>query len=166
VIVLGIDPGSRKAGWGVIEVGRRGAVPLDWGIIRLTTSSPIMERLVELHDALMAVITQHRPAQAAVEGMFQGGRMQNVQSVLKLGHARGVVLLAIGQAGLPLAEYAPAEVKKAITGRGRAEKWQMQEMVKSLLSLPELPGEDAADALAIALCHGFRLQSPLPGGLR
>jgi len=125
-----------------------------------------MDRLAQLHDALMGIITEHRPAQAAVEGMFQGGQMKNVQSVLKLGHARGVVLLAMAQASIPLAEYAPAEVKKAITGRGRAEKWQMQEMIKSLLSLEKLPGEDAADALSIALCHGFRLQSPLPGGLR
>ena len=166
MIVLGIDPGSVKTGWGIIDVRGRTLTALDWGVIRMPPKTPLHERLMKIHDGLCTCIQEHKVEAAAVEGIFQSGVQQNMQSILKLGHARGVILLAIAQAGLPLAEYAPAEVKKSLVGHGRADKWQMKEMIRSLLRLSKVPAEDAADALAVAVCHSFRLQIPQLRGYR
>jgi len=148
-----------------VEAHRNQVVSLDWGVIRPPVKAPFSERLNAIYDGLSAVISEHRPEAAAVEGIFQSGGMKNVQSVLKLGHARGVALLAVARQEVPLAEYPPAEVKKSLVGHGRAQKWQVQQMVRTLLGLSELPSEDAADALAVAICHGYRLLKPMLRGL-
>ncbi len=166
MIVLGIDPGSVRTGWGVIDARGRRLTTLDWGIIKMQSTTPLAQRLVTIHDGLAAVCQDHKVEVVAVEGIFQGGGMKNVRSVLTLGHARGAALLAVAQLGLEVAEYAPAEVKKSLVGTGRAQKYQMQEMVRSVLGLTELPAEDAADALAVAVCHSFRLQNPGIGRTR
>ena len=149
--VLGVDPGSIKSGYGVIE--QRGAelAVLDYGVIRTTANAPLAPRLLQISVRLQALIAQWQPQVLALEDLFFA---KNVQSALKLGHARGVILLIAAQAHLEIAEYTPLEVKQAVVGYGRAEKMQVQQMVKVLLRLKELPTpDDAADALAIAICH-------------
>ncbi len=132
----------------------------------MPSSQPFYERLLKIHDELCKVIDVHHPDEAAAEGIFASGVTQNYQSALKLGQARGAALVALARAGIPLAEYPPAEVKKSLVGHGRAEKWQIQGMIQSLLKLGETPAEDAADALAVAVCHAFRAQLPQLRGLR
>jgi crossover junction endodeoxyribonuclease RuvC len=166
LIVLGIDPGSVRTGWGVLDARGRQVTALDWGIIKMQSKTPLAQRLVTIHDGIAAVCQDHKVEGVAVEGIFQGGGMKNVRSVLTLGHARGAALLAVAQLGLEVSEYAPAEVKKALVGTGRAQKYQMQEMVRTVLGLSELPAEDAADALSVAVCHSFRLQNPGIGRTR
>lgn len=148
--VLGVDPGSRVTGYGVLE-GRGGQIEIvTWGTLWLDESQTISERLAALYGGLEAVIAEARPSEVAVERVFVS---RNADSALKLGHARGVILLAVHLAGLPIYEYAPAMVKKAVVGRGRADKHQVAAMVRLLLGLEADPGEDAADALAVAMCH-------------
>ncbi|HOU54152.1 MAG TPA: crossover junction endodeoxyribonuclease RuvC [Myxococcota bacterium] len=148
--VLGIDPGSRVTGWGVLEGGAGNASCVAWGTIRAGEDRPLGERLQRIHERLSEVIREFGPAAAALERVFLN---RNVDSALKLGHARGVVVLAVQQGGVPLFEYTPAQVKRLVTGSGRAEKAQVGFLVKTLLRLPEVPQEDAADALAIAWTH-------------
>jgi len=155
-----------RTGWGVIDARGRRLTALDWGIIKMQSKTPLAHRLVTIHDGIAAVCQDHKVEGVAVEGIFQGGGMKNVRSVLTLGHARGAALLAVAQLGLEVSEYAPAEVKKSLVGSGRAQKYQMQEMVRTVLGLTELPGEDAADALAVGVCHSFRLQNPGIGRTR
>lgn len=147
--ILGVDPGSRVTGYGVIEVqgGRQRCIVHD--VIRLP-EAPLEQRLLRLQSALRAVIAEHRPDEVAMEQVFV---RRNVASALVLGQARGAALVAVAEAGLPLHEYAPASIKQAVAGSGRAEKPQIQKMVRMLLNLPAAPAEDAADALACALCH-------------
>ena len=149
--VLGIDCGTERTGWGVIESdGRRHSV-VGHGVISLAARDPFEKRLAAIAEALRLVIERHAPAAAAVEEIFYS---QNVKTALKLAHVRGVALLAIAQAGVALGEYSPLEVKMSVVGYGRAEKCQVQTMVRSLLRLPEtLESEDACDALAVAICH-------------
>lgn len=158
VRVLGIDPGSRVTGYGVIE--RRGGElrHVAHGCIRCGDAA-LPVRLQRIHSALAALIVEQRPDEAAVESVFV---RRNVNSALVLGQARGVALLALAQGGLIPREYAPAQVKSAIVGNGRAEKRQVQHMVCALLGLSETPAVDASDALAIALCHA-RLRASPPG---
>jgi crossover junction endodeoxyribonuclease RuvC len=147
--VIGIDPGTRKLGWGVIEqIGTRRR-HLGHGTLVLTGDS-LADRLVGIEQGLEAVLAEHHPEVAAVESLFFA---KNAQSAAKLGHARGVVLLLMRRAGLAIGEYAPAQVKRAVVGRGRADKRQVAYVVKSVLGLSELPQSDAADALAVALTH-------------
>ncbi|GAB4231437.1 MAG: crossover junction endodeoxyribonuclease RuvC [Acidobacteriota bacterium] len=156
-IILGLDPGSRVTGYGV--VGRQGnrVYCVDFGAVRLTRgleAAQIADRLFSLYHELMAVLDRFRPHRVAVESIFHAA---NVKSALTLGHARGVALLAAAEAGVPVREYAPLEVKQAVTGYGRADKRQVREMVRRLLKLPEDPTPlDASDALAVALCEAFR----------
>jgi crossover junction endodeoxyribonuclease RuvC len=149
--VLGIDCGTERTGWGVIESdGRRHSV-LGHGVILLAVRDPFQKRLATIAEALRLVIEQHAPAAAAVEEIFYS---QNVKTALKLAHVRGVALLAIAQAGVTLGEYSPLEVKMSVVGYGRAEKRQVQLMVRTLTGLGEaIESEDAADALAVAICH-------------
>jgi crossover junction endodeoxyribonuclease RuvC len=149
--VLGIDCGTERTGWGVIESdGRRHSV-VAHGVISLAARAPLEERLAAIAEALRRVIEQHAPAAAAVEEIFYS---QNVKTALKLAHVRGVALLAIAQAGVALGEYSPLEVKMSVVGYGRAEKRQVQLMVRTLTGLGEaIESEDAADALAVAICH-------------
>jgi crossover junction endodeoxyribonuclease RuvC len=152
--VLGIDCGTERTGWGVIESdGRRHRV-LGHGVIRTLARDPLETRLAAIAAALRAVISDHEPEAAAVEEVFFS---QNVKTALKLAHVRGVALLAIAEAGVRLGEYSPLEVKTSVVGYGRAEKQQVQLMVRSLTGLGEaIASEDAADALAVAICHVTR----------
>ena len=149
--VLGIDCGTERTGWGVIESdGRRHSV-LGHGVIRTFPRDPLETRLAAIALALRGVIANHTPEAAAVEEVFFS---QNVKTALKLAHVRGVALLAIAEAGVRLGEYSPLEVKTCVVGYGRAEKSQVQLMVRTLTGLAEaIESEDAADALAVAICH-------------
>lgn len=149
--VLGIDTGSRVTGYGVIETDGADCVLVDCGVIRVPPSDALPLRLKAIHEGVVRVIRQFAPEEAAFEGVFHAA---NVQSALKLGHARGVCIHAAAEAELPVYEYSPAEVKMAVTGYGRAEKPQVQHMVRSLLKLSDSTWPyDASDALAVALCH-------------
>lgn len=148
--ILGIDPGSRATGFGVVDFdgGRPRRVAGD--VIR-TAEGSLVVRLTRIFAELERVIAATKPDAAALESVFAS---HNVRSALVLGHARGAALLACGRAGLPVAEYAPAQVKGAVAGYGRAAKGQVQRMVARLLALEACPPVDEADALAVALCHG------------
>lgn len=147
--ILGIDPGSRVTGYGIVEVQGSRSRCVTQGAIKLS-GEPLEQRLLQVLTGLRALIAEHGPAEVAMEQVFV---KRNVASALVLGQARGAALCAVAEAGLPLHEYAPASIKLAIAGSGRAEKAQVQRMVKVLLNLPAIPKEDAADALACALCH-------------
>ncbi len=153
VRILGIDPGSRFTGWGVIEVSGAKLTHIGHGCIR-TGEGALPPRLRMIHEGLRAVIAEHAPQEYAVEEVFM---RVNIGTALILGQARGIAVLAGSLAGLPFAEYAPAQIKRAIVGNGRADKAQIQHMVKLLLKLPADAADplnaDAADALAIAICH-------------
>jgi crossover junction endodeoxyribonuclease RuvC len=150
--VLGIDCGTECTGYAVVEQTDAGElVSRIWGVIRLRTQEPLPRRLLTVSQELAEIITAHRPDEVAIEDVFYS---VNAKSALKLGQVRGVAMLAAAQAGLPVAEYAPLTVKSAVVGYGRAEKSQVQEMVTRLLRLTTVPEpSDAADALAIAICH-------------
>ena len=156
MIVLGIDPGTAATGFGVVErVGTR-LRAIEFGCLETSLPASDPERLVAIHDGVAHLIERHRPALVAVERIFFS---RNVRTAFAVGQARGVVLLAAAQAGLPVFEYTPNEVKMAVTGYGRASKDQVQRMVRTVLGLSALPApEDAADALAVAIClaHSYR----------
>ncbi|MGD0677719.1 MAG: crossover junction endodeoxyribonuclease RuvC [Polyangiaceae bacterium] len=149
-IVLGLDPGTRHFGWGVIE--RRGTrlFHIAHGIVHTDERAAIAVRLVDIEKALVEVLQVHGPAQASVEALFFA---KDPQAAAKLGHARGVALLVCARAGLEVYEYPPALVKRAVAGHGRAEKAQVAQMVRVVLGLAEAPPSDAADALALAVTH-------------
>lgn len=148
--VLGIDPGTALLGYGVVA-GTERPEALTYGVIRTAVGTPLEIRLVQLYEALASLMDEWSPDVVVLEQLFFA---RNVTTALSVGQARGVVLLLCGQRGLPVAEYTPAQVKQAVGGYGRAGKRQMQEMVRLLLGLPSIPQpDDAADALAIALCH-------------
>lgn len=150
VRVLGIDPGSRILGYGVIDVSGSRLVYVTCGTIRTTVKYPLAWRLNEIFDGLNEVIQIHRPEVAAVEDVFMSS---NARSALKLGQARGAAIVAAMQNGLKVYDYPPRQVKQAVAGYGQAEKVQVQHMVKVLLKLQGSPSADAADALAVAICH-------------
>lgn len=154
--VLGIDPGLRACGWGVVEVSGSRIRHLANGICRTTPAEPLAQRLVDLHGQLSQVIKVHRPDAAAVEQTFVNN---NGAATLKLGQARGIAMLVPAAAGLSVGEYAPNAIKKAVVGVGHADKDQVAHMVKMQLPGVEFAGTDAADALAIAICHAHHLQS-------
>lgn len=149
--VIGIDPGSIACGFGVVEKDSRGVLHcIEYGTIQPGRGLALHERLGVLYSTLTDVISRTCPDEAAVEKVFFA---KGIKAALNLGHARGVVLLSIAEAGLPYFEYNPNEIKKAVVGYGKAEKRQVQEMVKVILSLKEIPQTDSADALALAICH-------------
>jgi crossover junction endodeoxyribonuclease RuvC len=148
--VLGIDPGSLVTGFGVVEKRRNDVLYIQHGEIKGTGKGSLPPFLVAIYEELMAVIRQTQPDVVAIEDIFCG---KNVKSLIKQGQARGVAILAGSHSGLPVFEYSPLEVKKAVVGYGRAEKSQVQTMVKAILQLGETPRADAADALAVAICH-------------
>ncbi len=150
--VLGLDPGSAATGYGVVEPrpGGRGLVLVACGVIRPPARRPFPLRLQAIHQGLGRVIREHRPAEAAVEGVFAA---KNIASALKLGQARGVALLAAAQEDLEIFEYTPAAVKKALVGVGRADKEQVRAMVAALLKVKASMPLDASDALAVAITH-------------
>ncbi len=149
--IFGIDPGSQRTGYGCVESDGRRHQLIICGAITAAAADPFPQRLARIHHELTALLASCRPDCVAVENLFHG---VNARSALKLGHARGVALLAAVEAGCVIVEYTPAEVKRAIVGYGRADKRQVQGMVKLLLGLAAPPSpHDAADALAVAICH-------------
>ncbi|MGL6160674.1 crossover junction endodeoxyribonuclease RuvC [Microbulbifer sp.] len=153
--ILGIDPGSRKTGYGLIDTQRGRGRYVASGVIRLP-DGPLPERLKLIFDAVSQIVQQYAPTQMAIENVFMS---KSAGSALKLGQARGAAIVAATCADLPVAEYEARKVKQAIVGSGAADKLQVQHMVKTLLQLPASPQEDAADALAVALCHMHTTQT-------
>jgi crossover junction endodeoxyribonuclease RuvC len=151
VIVLGIDPGLASTGYGVVQRRSGRLAALDGGIVETRADLPLERRLAVIHLEIGDLILRHEPDAVALEELYFG---QNARSAFAVGQARGVILLAAGQRGLPCASYTPQQVKGAVCGTGRAPKDQVARMVAALLSLPSLPEPDhAADALAVAICH-------------
>ena len=149
--IFGIDPGSRRTGYGCVERAGGRHVLVICGSLSGPPRATFPDRLNAIHDGLKTLIMRHRPDCVAVEDIFHA---RNVRSALRLGEARGVALLAAAEAGVPVVSYAPAAVKRAVVGYGRAEKHQVQQMVKVILGLSAVPSpHDAADALAVAICH-------------
>ena len=152
--VFGIDPGSARTGYGCVQSDGSRHRMIACGAITIPAAHAFPEKLRIIHTELAALMTRHRPDVVAIENLFHA---VNARSALKLGHARGVAMLAAVEAGVPIVEYTPAEVKQSVVGYGRAEKAQVQSMVQLLLGLAEPPAPfDAADALAIAVCHLHR----------
>ncbi len=148
--VLGIDPGSHVTGYGVVGKTRSGLCHVIHGEIRPAKGAALTSCLQTIYDGIREVIRQSAPEALAIEEIFYG---KNVKSLIRQGHVRGVAILAGKHMGIPVYEYSPLEIKKAIVGYGRAEKAQVQMMAKAILKLPALPPPDAADALAVAICH-------------
>ncbi|OGQ88120.1 MAG: crossover junction endodeoxyribonuclease RuvC [Deltaproteobacteria bacterium RIFOXYD12_FULL_56_24] len=148
--ILGIDPGSRATGYGVIDHQGHALTFVTCGVIRTSEKKPFPERLEEIYEGIREVIGAYQPQLAGIEDIFTA---INPRSALKLGHARGVLILATRQHGLLLEEYSPRAVKQAVTGYGQAPKEQVQQMVRVLLKLAASPSHDAADALAVAICR-------------
>ena len=155
--ILGIDPGSRSTGFGLIDRHGQRTAYLASGCIR-STEGGLAERLAEIHRGLGEILDEFRPDMVAIENVFV---RRNVASALKLGQARGVAICVVALRAIPCREYSPNEIKQAVVGRGHASKEQVQHMVKALLELPATPQADAADALACALCHAHH-ETPLP----
>ncbi|MEQ6884612.1 crossover junction endodeoxyribonuclease RuvC [Salicola sp. Rm-C-2C1-2] len=153
-ILLGVDPGSRITGYGVIRSNGRNLEYLDSGCITMGDKA-MPERLQTIHAGLAEIIETYRPEEMAIEKVFLS---RNVDSALKLGQARGVAIVCGANAGLPVAEYSARQVKQAAVGKGSADKHQIQHMVQAIFKLTRQPREDAADALAIALCHAHLRQ--------
>ncbi len=151
MIVLGIDPGTATTGYGLVYEGDSGPELVAYGVILTPAGAPMPDRLVTIYLAIKDLIALHRPATGAVEKLYF---QKNVSTAMTVGQARGVALLAMAQAGLSIGEYNPRDVKQAVAGYGAADKKQMQGMVKAVLNLTDLPKpDDAADALAVAICH-------------
>jgi crossover junction endodeoxyribonuclease RuvC len=151
VRIFGIDPGSERTGYGCVETDGRRHRLVTCGVVAAGSRDGFPERLARIHRELTARLAACRPDCVVVEALFHA---RNARSAIRLGHARGVAILAAVDAGCPVVEYTPAEVKRAVVGYGRAEKPQVQRMIKMLLGLPRIPSpHDAADALAVAICH-------------
>lgn len=151
MLVLGIDPGTARTGYGLVREDEAGLVLVACGVIATPPDQPLPERLQTIYRDLSDIVRAHQPEAAAVEELFFS---RNARTALSVGHARGVVLLALANAGMPVHEYKPLQVKQAITGYGSADKKQVQEMVRMLLRLDRVPQpDDAADAVAVAVCH-------------
>lgn len=148
--VLGIDPGSRITGYGIVEQSGSRIIHIDNGAIFTDSSSDFPGRLKLVFEGLVDVIHQYTPVAVAIEDLFFS---MNVRSALKLGQARGAAIAAAVHCCLPVAEYTPTQVKQAVVGQGRADKEQVQKMIRALLALPEVAQADASDALAVAVCH-------------
>jgi len=151
VIVLGIDPGLANTGYGVVRSAGGRLAALDGGVIETPAGLPLERRLADIHAAVDALLAEHEPDGVALEELYFG---QNVRTAFAVGHARGAVMLAAGQRGVPCASYTPQKVKGSVCGNGRAGKDQVARMVQALLALSEPPRPDhASDALAVAMCH-------------
>lgn len=152
MLALGIDPGTATTGYGLVRLEPDGSLlAVNYGVITTPKNTPAPERLVILYDQLKNLLREHNPETAAVEKLFF---QRNITTAIAVGQARGVMLLSLAQAGLEVSEYTPNEIKQAVAGYGSAGKRQMQEMVRVLLALDDIPRpDDAADALAVAICH-------------
>ncbi|MDQ7052248.1 MAG: crossover junction endodeoxyribonuclease RuvC [candidate division KSB1 bacterium] len=157
--ILGVDPGLSRTGWGLLEAGHAGIRLIDRGVISTTSKETFPRRLMKIYAGLQDIVSRLAPEVLAIEDVIF---VENARIALKLGQARGVVLLLAAQNDLPVASYAPRTIKESLTGNGSASKLQMQRMVKSLLGLPEMPSpHDVADAIAVALCHFHRYRNKL-----
>ena len=155
-IILGVDPGSIVTGYGLIRSNEQESVLLECGVINTDSKRPLPDKLKEIFEGLSQIIVSKHPDELAIEETFYS---KNAKSALVMGQARGAAILAAACAGLPIAEYSPKEVKSSVVGQGNASKLQVQFMVKNILKLKELPQPiDAADALAIALCHAQKMR--------
>jgi crossover junction endodeoxyribonuclease RuvC len=158
--VIGIDPGTAITGYGIIREDVSGnLVVVDYGVIQTPAKNPLPHRLVQLYQEMKKILLLHRSDSAAVEKLFF---QKNVRTALNVGQGRGVAILALAEAGLQISEYSPLEVKQSVVGYGNADKRQVQQMVRTLLNLDDIPRpDDAADALAVAICHihSNRMQS-------
>lgn len=164
-IILGIDPGTVVTGWAVIQEVEGKLEPLDFGCVRPTRNMLLSDRYLTIFEAVQSIIKKYTPDVMAIETPFVD---KNIQSALKLAMARGIIIVAAKQSGLSIFEYAPTKIKSSVTGRGQANKFQVQSMVKQILELEKLPEpEDAADALACAICHAHaaRFTQLLTGAL-
>jgi crossover junction endodeoxyribonuclease RuvC len=149
--ILGIDCGTERTGWGVIESDGRRHQVVGHGVIRTKTAHTLEQRLCTIAQGIRAVLDEHQPQSAAVEGVFYS---LNAKTAIKLAHVRGVALLTVAERGVALGEYSPAEIKSCVVGHGRAEKQQVQLMVRNLTGMRgEFETEDASDAVAVAICH-------------
>ncbi len=149
-VIVGFDPGTARLGYGVVTNDDQPRV-IDFGVLETPSSDPMPERLKHLYEGICQILSDYHPSVCAIEQLFFS---RNVTTALSVGQARGIVMLAAAQSAIPVKEYTPAEVKQAVSGYGKAGKAQMQEMVRLLLDLDEVPyPDDAADALAVALCH-------------
>lgn len=156
--VLGVDPGSRITGYGLLKEENRSIWFMEAGLIKVPEKMPFPERIHKIFQGIVDVLERFQPSAMAVEDLFYA---KNARSSLKLGHARGAVLVAAGQIGVPVSEYTPLEIKKSVVGYGRADKEQVRSMVTTLLNLKRQIPTDASDALAAAICHvnTFRFQA-------
>jgi crossover junction endodeoxyribonuclease RuvC len=161
-IILGIDPGSRITGYGVIKEYNRQIEYIDSGCIRTTPDDELSERLLQIYNGICHLMDQYSPNEVAIEQVFMH---QNPSSALKLGHARGVAMVAAASHRIKVSEYSPREIKQTVVGYGGAEKAQVSHMVVHLLTLNRTPQADAADALAIAICHSH-MRHALPATLK
>jgi crossover junction endodeoxyribonuclease RuvC len=152
MLVLGIDPGTASTGFGLIRENEQGDLTVvDFGVVRTASKLAMPQRLLQIYQQLGEIIADHQPDSGAVEKLFF---QRNVRTAISVGQGRGVALLALAQAEIPVVEYTPLEIKQAVSGYGKADKHQMQRMVRALLELDEVPRpDDAADALAVAICH-------------
>jgi crossover junction endodeoxyribonuclease RuvC len=152
MLVIGIDPGTAITGYGLVREKEDGSLAVEgFGVIETPANLAMPERLLQLHRQLREIVDDHHPESGAVEKLFF---QRNVRTAISVGQARGVALLALAQAQIPVAEYSPMEIKQAVAGYGGADKNQVQQMVRALLGLAEIPRpDDAADALAVAICH-------------
>lgn len=157
MLAVGIDPGTASTGYGVVRLKRDGSLELvDFGVIRTSSDEAMPGRLKKLRAELGEIIRSHQPDSAAVEQLFF---QKNVKTAIAVGQARGVALLALGESEIPVHEYSPPQIKQAVAGYGGAGKAQVQKMVQQLLGMAELPTpDDAADALAVAICHVHSLR--------
>ncbi len=152
LIIMGIDPGIAILGFGIVKYQANKFTVMDYGAVTTAAGTPMSERLKILYRELTEIIAEHQPDAFAVEELFFN---KNIKTALTIGHARGVTVLAAANSCVPIYEYTPLQVKQAVVGYGRAEKKQVQQMVKILLNLREVPKpDDVADALAVAICHG------------
>ena len=150
MLVLGVDPGSRKTGYGLVEKKNNRMTCLHGGIISLSGSIPFYQRIHNIFHSMVDIMTRNHPQEMAIEDVFFA---KNVKSALKIGHARGAVLIAAVQCGIKIFEYTPLEIKKSVVGYGRATKEQVRSMVQIILNLKTQPNLDTSDALATAICH-------------
>lgn len=151
MIILGIDPGTQITGYGFVRKESSQVLAIDYGCIRPPHTLPLSERYRIIFESLAIIIDRHKPDAVAIESQFV---LKNPQSAIKLGMAKGMAILAAAQRGIPIFEYAPTRAKRAVVGKGHASKWQVQKMIQIILRLSAPPEpEDAADALALAICH-------------
>ncbi len=160
MIILGIDPGTLITGYGIIDHQSSCCIAIDYGCIRPPASMMLSDRYLIIFNAIEDLIEQYRPHVLAIETQYVDRKHNNVQSAIKLGMARGIAVIAAKRKGIPVFEYSPSKAKIAVVGKGSASKFQVQAMIKLLLNIANDLPEDAADALALAICHGHSLQVP------